>query len=45
MKATCLKLLKKKQAEENANGTRNGVAGTVTDMVLSSILSQSELEI
>jgi hypothetical protein len=28
--------MKKKQVEENGNGTRNGVAGTVTDILLSS---------
>jgi hypothetical protein len=32
--------MKKKQVEENGNGTRNGVAGTVTDIVLSSVKSK-----
>jgi hypothetical protein len=36
-KSNCFKLMKKKQVEENGNGTRNGVAGTVTDIVLSSV--------
>jgi hypothetical protein len=41
VKSNCFKLMKKKQVEENGNGTRNGVAGTVTDIVLS--LSQKKL--
>jgi hypothetical protein len=36
-------LLKKKQVEENGNGTRNGVAGTVTDFV-SSVESKEEVD-
>jgi hypothetical protein len=32
--------MKKKQVEENGNGTRSGVAGTVTDIVLSSVESK-----
>jgi hypothetical protein len=36
--------MKKKQAEENGNGTRNGVAGTVTDIVLSSVESEKEVD-
>jgi hypothetical protein len=31
IKSNCFKLMKKKQVEQNGNGTRNGVAGTVTD--------------
>jgi hypothetical protein len=33
VKSNCFKLMKKKQVEENGNGTRNGVAGAVTDIV------------
>jgi hypothetical protein len=35
--SNCFKLMKKKQVEENRNGTRNGVAGNVTDIILSSV--------
>jgi hypothetical protein len=35
--------MKKKQVEENGNGTRNDVAGTVTDVVLSSVVSEKNL--
>jgi hypothetical protein len=35
LKSNCIKLMKKKQVEENGNGTKNGVAGTVTDILLS----------
>jgi hypothetical protein len=41
---TCFKFMKKKQAEENGNGTRNGVEGTVTDIVLSSLESEKEVD-
>jgi hypothetical protein len=36
--------MKKKQVEENGNGTRNGVAGTVVDIVLSSVESKEEVD-
>jgi hypothetical protein len=36
VKSNFFKLMKKKQVEENGNGARNGVADTVTDIVLSS---------
>jgi hypothetical protein len=36
--------MKKKQVEENGNGTRNGVEGTVTDIVLSSVESKEEVD-
>jgi hypothetical protein len=42
VKSNCFKLMKNKQVEENGNGTRNGVAGTVTDIVLSSVESKEE---
>jgi hypothetical protein len=44
VKSNCFKLMKKKQVEENENGTRNGVAGTVTDIVLSSVESKEEVD-
>jgi hypothetical protein len=44
VKSNCFKLMKKKQVEENGNGTRDGVAGTVTDIVLSSIESENEID-
>jgi hypothetical protein len=40
----CFKLMKKKQVEENGSGTRNGVVGTVTDIVLSSVESKEEVD-
>jgi hypothetical protein len=36
--------MKKKQVENNGNGTRNGVAGIVTDIVLSSVESEKEVD-
>jgi hypothetical protein len=36
--------MKKKQVEENGNGTRNGLAGTVSDIVLSSVESKEEVD-
>jgi hypothetical protein len=42
--SNCFKLMKKKQVEENGNGTKIGVAGTVTDIVLSSVESEKEIE-
>jgi hypothetical protein len=44
VKSNHFKLMKKNQVEENGNGTRNGVAGTVTDIVLSSVESKEEVE-
>jgi hypothetical protein len=44
VKSDCFKLMKKKQVEENGNGTRNGVADTVTDIVLSSVESKEEVD-
>jgi hypothetical protein len=44
VKFNCFKLMKKKQVEENRNGTRNGVVGTVTDIVLSSVESENEVD-
>jgi hypothetical protein len=44
VKSDCFKLMKKKQIEENENGTRNGVAGVVTDIVLSSVESKEEVD-
>jgi hypothetical protein len=44
VKSNCFKLMKKKQVEENGNGTRNGVAGTVTDIVLSSVEAKEEVD-
>jgi hypothetical protein len=37
-------LLRKNQAEENGNGTRNGVVGTVTEISLSSSHSEKEID-
>jgi hypothetical protein len=42
-KFNCFNLMKKKEVEENGNGTRNGVAGTVTNVVLSSVESKEEV--
>jgi hypothetical protein len=42
--SNCFKLMKKKHVEKNGNGTRNDVAGTVTDIVLPSIESKEELD-
>jgi hypothetical protein len=36
--------MKKKQVEEDGKDTRNGVAGTVTDIVLSSVVSKEEVD-
>jgi hypothetical protein len=36
--------MKKKQVEENENGTRNGVAGTANDIVLSSVEPKEEVD-
>jgi hypothetical protein len=36
--------MKKKLVEENGNGTRNSLAGTVTDIVLSSVESKEEVD-
>jgi hypothetical protein len=36
--------MKKKKVEENGNGIRNGVAGTGTDIVLSSVESKEEVD-
>jgi hypothetical protein len=44
VKSDCFKLMKKKQIEENRNGTRNGVAGTMTDIILSSVESEKEVD-
>jgi hypothetical protein len=44
MKSNCFKLMKKKKVEENGNCTRNGVAGTVNDIVLSSVESKEEVD-
>jgi hypothetical protein len=44
MKSNCFKLMKKKQVEENGSGNRNGVVGTVTDIVLSSAESEKEVD-
>jgi hypothetical protein len=44
IKSNCFKLMKNKQVEENRNGTRNGVVGTVTDSVLSSFKSEKEVD-
>jgi hypothetical protein len=44
VKPNCFKLMKKKQVEEIGNGTRNGVAGTVTDIVLSLVESKEEVD-
>jgi hypothetical protein len=44
IKSNCFKLMKKKQVKENGNGTRNGVAGPVTDIVLSSVESKEEVD-
>jgi hypothetical protein len=44
VKSNCFNLMKKKQVEENRNGIRNGVAGTVTDIVLSSVESKEEVD-
>jgi hypothetical protein len=44
VKSNCFKLMRKKQDEENGNGIRNGVAGTVTDNVLSSVESEKEVD-
>jgi hypothetical protein len=38
------KLMKEKQVEENGNGTRNGAAGTVKDIVLSSNESEKKVD-
>jgi hypothetical protein len=43
-KFICFKLIKKKQVEENGTGIRNGVAGNVTDIVLSSIESEKKID-
>jgi hypothetical protein len=42
--SNCFKLMKKKQVKENGNGTRNGVAGTVTEIVLSSVQLKEEVD-
>jgi hypothetical protein len=39
----CFKFMKKNQVEENRNGTSD-VAGTVTDIVLSSVESEKEVD-
>jgi hypothetical protein len=44
VKSNCLKLMKKKQVEENGNGSKNDVEGTVTDIVLSSIESEKAVD-
>jgi hypothetical protein len=44
VKSNCFKLIKKKQVAENRNGTRNGVVGFLTDIVLSSIESENDVE-
>jgi hypothetical protein len=44
VKSNCFKLMRKKQVEENENGTRNGVAGTVIDIVLSSVELKEEVD-
>jgi hypothetical protein len=44
VKSNCFKLMKKKQVEENGNGTRNGVVGTATDIVLSSVEPKEEVD-
>jgi hypothetical protein len=44
VKSNCFKLMKKKHVEKNGNGTRNGVAGTVTDIVLYSVESGKEVD-
>jgi hypothetical protein len=36
--------MKKKQVEENGNGTKNSVTGTVTDIVLSSVESKEQVD-
>jgi hypothetical protein len=43
VKSNCFKLMKKKQVEENGNGTKNGVACTVTDNVLTSVESEKKV--
>jgi len=46
VKANCFKLLKKKQNqnEENSTSMRNGVAGTMTDVVLSSMENNGNVD-
>jgi hypothetical protein len=44
VKFNCFKLMKKKQVEENGNGTRDDVVGIVTEIVLSSFESEKELD-
>jgi hypothetical protein len=44
VKSNYFNFLKKKQVEENGNGTGNGVAGTVTDIVPSSVDSEREVD-
>jgi hypothetical protein len=44
VKSNFFKLMKKKQVKENGNDTRNGVVGTVTDIVLSSVESEKEVD-
>jgi hypothetical protein len=43
-KSDCFILMKKKLVEENGNFTRNGVTGTETDIVLSSVESKEEVD-
>jgi hypothetical protein len=43
-KSNYFKLMKKKQVDENGNGNRKGVAGTVKDIVLSSVESKEEVD-
>jgi hypothetical protein len=44
VKYNCFKLMKKKQVEQNGNGTKNGVARTVTDIDLFSVESEKEFD-
>jgi hypothetical protein len=44
MNSKGLKLMKRKKAEENADGTRNGVVDTVTDIFVSSVESEKEID-
>jgi hypothetical protein len=44
MNSNIFKFMKKKQVEENGNGTRNDVVSTVTNIVLSSIESKMEVD-
>jgi hypothetical protein len=44
LKSNCFKLLRKNQAKESYAGTRNGIAGSVTDVGLTTMTANDGID-